>query len=136
MSLYRGITSDFFSQFLMEFLYINQTDGTSHSVASQLGQNCLYLSKKGVIQFKKIMLRKGYEMLSSIYGDIQARAIARSRQRTSVLTRNGSIIPKPVTDGKKVGASCSKLCLLNAVIKPSICELYIDFKSKYTGIFC
>ena len=60
--------------------------------------NCWFSHTKA-----QIMISKGYEMLSSIYGDIQARAIARRRQRTSVLTRNGSIIPRPVTDGKKLG---------------------------------
>jgi hypothetical protein len=39
--------------------------------------------------------KKGYEILKSIKGDIQARAIEKSRHLMSVVTKNGSIIPKP-----------------------------------------
>ena len=42
-------------------------------------------------------------MLSSMYGDIHAKAIARSRQRISVLTKNGSIIPRPEIKENKDG---------------------------------
>ena len=36
-------------------------------------------------------------MLSSIYGEIHAKAMASSRHRISVLTRKGSIMPRPET---------------------------------------
>ena len=54
-------------------------------------------------------------MLSSIYGEIHAKAMASSRHRISVLTRKGSIMPRPETYQNSIQSTHDILKLISLV---------------------